>query len=99
MDFYDSAYYVVRDMKEKEFRCLGPEVSDEAFMKRSTERWAVDDLGEYMKTNWGSADVVCLISNYIDRCGYRMSRYFGTDIGEQYKIAKDVAKEALLWFI
>lgn len=99
MDFYDCAYYMIRDMKEKEFKCLGPDDPNEAFLKRSTERWAVDDLEEYMKTNWCHTDPVCLIINYIDRCGYRASRYFGTDMGQQYGIAKNVAEKALLWFI
>ena len=99
MDFYDCAHYVIVDMKEKEFKCLGPDDPSEVFLKRSTERWAVDDLEEYMKTNWSCADPVCLIINYIDRCGHRMSRYFGTEMGEQYEIAKNVAEKVLLWFI
>lgn len=99
MDFYDSAYYIVRDMKEKEFKCLGPDDPSEKFLKRSMERWAVDDLEAYLKNNWLRANPIVLIINYIDRCGHRMMKYAHTDMGIQYMTAKDVAEKALMWFI
>ena len=93
------AKYIISVIKEKDFKILSPDVSEEAFWKRSMERWAIDDLVGYLEENWFTDTPVELISDYIDDCQFRYGRYWDQRTGMRYHIAKETAETIMLHFI
>lgn len=96
-------FYAVEDLfeeyKEQVIPMPSIDVPEEEFAKAAHQRWAVDDLLNYMYGFWFYDIPDEIIEDYIEDCKYRAIKYRDYPMGPVYKIAAETASDILNYFV
>ena len=72
-----------------------PDAPEKKFKHRCHQLWAVQDLLNYLDTNWFVSSPVELICDYIEDAKFRSKKYAELYMGPVYRTAYETAEDIL----